>query len=152
MAVKAILNYSLSLWTYCCAFLHGQTEQEVALLKLQQSHNKVSQAYQAFLLDPFIIPNAMRPLLLTPLEHRLNQDRDCLQSFLATYDLALKEQSILKWRQAKAASMFFFPRSLPTTISVYQDIGMTSDSSVGSHESSIPILSLIRPEFSLIRP
>jgi len=56
-AVKAFLDYSLSLWKHRCALVHGCTLEESKSLTLQCLTLKVTEAYQIYQEDPHIIPN-----------------------------------------------------------------------------------------------
>lgn len=56
-----------------------------------------------------------------PLDQRLKHDVDGLRCFLASYRLAVEEQTLWKARQSSVVRTYFFPRSLPWHIDVPPD-------------------------------
>jgi hypothetical protein len=71
--------------------------------------------------DPFFIRQGYRHLFAVPLTRRLQQDRDCLQCFLSTMDLAIEERKQFLEFQSERARRFFFPRSLPKMVQIDTD-------------------------------
>jgi hypothetical protein len=114
--IRALLSYSLSLWKYRCELLHGRSLEEAHRLKLSKLQHQVALAYEAYNSDPFIIRQDYRHLFSVPLDRRLNQDLDCLQCFLSTYDLAVEERVQYRKLESVTARCFFFPKSLPSTV------------------------------------
>jgi hypothetical protein len=90
--INAILTYSLSLWKFRCALLYGQTKDEADRKIMEELSRKVTQAYREHNQNPFIVRNDYRHLFDIPLNRSLLQDRDCLQCFLATFELAKEER------------------------------------------------------------
>jgi len=114
--IRALLSYSLSLWKYRCELLHSRSLEEAHRLKLSKLQHQVALAYEAYNSDPFIIRQDYRHLFSVPLDRRLNQDLDCLQCFLSTYDLAVEERKQYRKLEFVTARCFFFPKSLPSTV------------------------------------
>jgi hypothetical protein len=116
--ITAVLDYSHSLWKYRCAFLYGRSKLEAEQKILDELHGKVTCAYADYEKDPFIIRQDYRRLFAIPLDRRLKQDRDCLQCFISTFNLAVKERKEFLAIQSEKAQRFFLPRSLPNTVHI----------------------------------
>lgn len=114
--VKAILDYSLSIWKFRCALLHGRSKEEAHQKLLLSLRWQVLDAYQKYSEDPLIIAHNLRHIFYIPLDQRLLQDVNSLQCFLSTYAVAIKQQEYISNQNARVAEKFFFPRSLPTEI------------------------------------
>jgi hypothetical protein len=110
------LHYSLALWRFRCALLHGRTQAESYLNKLAALREQTTTAYRQFEENPFIIRQDLRHIFLTPLSQRLKHDLDGLQCFLSTYDIGRQEQALFLRRSSEHAKQFFFPRSLPLLV------------------------------------
>jgi hypothetical protein len=106
--VTTILQYSQSLWLFCCQVVHGQSKVEADERYLAHLRSQVSAAYAAFLKDPFVVMTHIRYIFHIPLSQRLQQDVDALRCFLSTYHLAIQEQTAYLQKQAEAALTFFF--------------------------------------------
>jgi len=87
--------------------------------KLFSVKEKVSQAYEAFQRDPFIVRQDLHHIFLIPLQQSLTQDADGLQCFLSTYNIAIAEQSLSIGETSRNCSNLFLSSLF------------TSDSSVG---------------------
>ncbi len=114
--VQGLLDYSLSLWAFRCALLHGHSKEESHqkfLLSLQQ---QVTAAYQDYADDPFIVAQNLWHIFYTPLSQHLLQVVDSLKCFLSTYEVALEQQKHIRLQHTKAAQQFFLPQSLLTVI------------------------------------
>jgi hypothetical protein len=114
-AVKAFLDYSLSLWKHRCALVHGRTLEESKSLTLQRLTLKVTEAYQIYQEDPHIIPQRDRHIFSVSLEQRLRQDIDSLECFLSTFQIASETQRQNHLALSKWAHTFFQPKAQVTT-------------------------------------
>jgi hypothetical protein len=114
--VQVILDYSLSLWKFCCALLHGRSKEEARQKLLSRLHQQATEAYQNYLEDPFIMAHNLRHIFYIPLQQHPLQDVDSLKCFLSTHEVALEQQERIRLQQAKTAQQFFLPCSLPTVI------------------------------------
>jgi hypothetical protein len=114
--IIAVLDYSLSLWKFRCELLYGRTNSEQVGKILAELSQKVTHAYREYEQDPFIVRHDYRHLFAVSLARRLLQDRDCLQLFLTTFELAKQERAHYTKLQSEKAQKFFFPRSLPQVI------------------------------------
>jgi hypothetical protein len=116
--VKAVLNYSHSLWTFWCEVLRGRSQSETVAKHLLSLQQQVHQAYEAFHNNPFIVRHHIRYIFSAPLSQRLQHDADSLQCFLKTYQLAIQEQTAHLKREAEVARRFFLPKNLPKSVMV----------------------------------
>jgi hypothetical protein len=164
--IDAILTNSLSLWRFRCALLYGQTKIEADRKIMEDLSRKVTQAYREYKQNPFIVWNDYRHLFNIPLNRRLLQDRDCLQCFMATFEIAKDERVKYTRLQSDNAKQFFFPRSLPNLVnpsghldsshsSLTSLTGLSSNSSIpssncSSDSSSVSMVSLEDDSQSLI--
>jgi len=114
--VKAVLKYSLALWRFRCALLHGRTQAESYLNRLAALREQTTTAYRQFEENPFIIRQDLRHIFLTPLSQRLKHDLDGLHCFLSTYDIGRQDQALSLRRSSEHAKQFFFHRSLPLLV------------------------------------
>lgn len=114
--VKAVLEYSLSIWKYRCELLYGQTKDEAEWIIIAELHQRVTLAYEEYEKEPFIVRHNYRHLFAISLDYRLRQDHDYLQCFLSTLELAKEEREQYMKSQSENAQRFFFPRSLPSAI------------------------------------
>jgi hypothetical protein len=72
---------------------------------------QVVSAYRQYNSDPFIIPRSRASLFeARTLHQRLQQDIDCLRSWLADIELAMQLQADAQERAARVAKSFFYPR------------------------------------------
>jgi hypothetical protein len=69
--VTLLLDFSLTLWRFCCNLLHGRTTVEAHQLQQQTLPNQVSAAYQEYAEDPHKISQRMRHIFNIPLARRL---------------------------------------------------------------------------------
>ena len=114
--VHSVLHYSLALWRFRCALLHGRTKTESYQNRMAALREQTATAYRQFEENPFIIRQDLRHIFLTPLSQRLKHDLDGLQCFLSTYDIGRQEQALFLRRSSEHAKQFFFPRSLPLLV------------------------------------
>jgi hypothetical protein len=145
--IKAVLTYSLSLWKFRCNLLYGRDKEEADQKIIAELRQKTILAYEEYEKDPFFIRNDYRRLFAVTLDCRLLQDRDCLQCFLATVNLAKEERALHMKRQAETAQRFFFPRSLPILV----QLNSSSDNSlseISDLSDSPPHSSALGPSFS----
>ncbi len=129
-AERSILHYSLLLWQYRCQKLHGSTVEEARWIEASNLHATITQAYEEFRQDNFLILASLRCIFSAPLEERLLHDINTLKCFIATLTKGKLHQQNVQKKQSKAARIFFFPRSLPIEVFDLRGDGISSVSSL----------------------
>jgi len=109
--VRANLDLSLALWKHRNTIVHGADVTAQKEKVRQELTERVVSAYRQYTLDPFIIPRSRASLFeARTLHQRLQQDTDCLRSWLADIELAMQLQADAQDRAARVAKSFFVPR------------------------------------------
>jgi hypothetical protein len=109
--VRANLDLSLALWKHRNTIVHGADVTAQKEKVRQELTERVVSAYRQYNSDPFIIPRSRVSLFeARTLHQRLQQDTDCLRSWLADLELAMQIQADAQDRAARVAKSFFVPR------------------------------------------
>jgi len=109
--VRANMDLSLALWKHRNTIVHGADVTAQKEKVKRELTEQVVSAYRRYNSDPFIIPRSRAPLFETKTLHqRLQQDIDCLRSWLTDIKLAMQLQADAQVRAAKVAKSFFVPR------------------------------------------
>jgi hypothetical protein len=154
--VRHILNYILTLWKYMCKRLHGSMIEAAKCLELSKLCDAMASAYKEFQEDQLIIYTSLHYIFSVPLGDCLTHDRDTLKCFLATFNKGKLQQQLIRDKMSETARTFFFPRSLPTAITLREcdlescvsTLSIDSLPSFPSSESSLSLLSLSSPTSS----
>lgn len=97
LMVSLLWKYSLSLWGYRNAVVHGSNYEESTFKRLQEIQSKVSAAYDTFSSDPNPFLPRHHYLFNTPLRTRLRSSYDNMQCFLHS---VMEAQHVLQHQQA----------------------------------------------------
>jgi hypothetical protein len=109
--VRANMDLSLALWKHRNTIVHGADVTAQKEKVKRELTEQVVSAYRRYNSDPFIIPRSRASLFeARTLHQRLQQDIDCLRSWLTDIKLAMQLQADAQDRVAKVAKSFFVPR------------------------------------------
>jgi ribonuclease HI len=113
--IQRVLEYSSALWSFRNGVVHGHTIDEEKSKRLTNLATEITQAYEQYQQDNFIISHNLSTLFDKPLQYILQGDVDFQISWLRTYKEAVATQQDFRQRQSIAARDFFKPRRPATT-------------------------------------
>ena len=140
--VSLLWKYSLSLWGYRNAVVHGSNYEESAFKHLQEIQSKVSAAYDSFSSDPNSFLPRHHYLFHTPLRTCLHSSYDNMQCFLRSVTEA---QHVMQHQQAilQCEASRYFQYSSDDSDDSFKSITSTTDTntmlttSVSTHSTSL---------------
>jgi hypothetical protein len=132
--IRSILDYSSALWSFWNGVVHGHTKAEGKTKRLAALSAEITQAYEQYHQDNFIISRHLSTLFDKPLQYITQGDIDFQTSWLRTYKEAVTTQQDFRHRQSIAAREFFKPRRPSTTRTRQEGILPRQDADV--HMSS----------------
>ncbi len=116
--VRALWEYSKTLWTYRNGVVHGATVEEEILRDREKLGQQVDDAFNQFQRDPFIVsPQFSFLFTKKSKDDRKRMDRDAISSWLRTVAEAMKHQEKFRESLTKLTARFFQPKSkiIPST-------------------------------------
>jgi glutaredoxin len=140
--IQVVLDYSLALWKFRCNLLYGRSKAKAEQKIMADLHRKVICTYEDFERDPFLVHQDYRNIFSVSLDRRLKQDRDSLECFLSTVDLAIKERQQFLILQSETARRFFFPRLLPSEVTISPSFDSCQMSNVSDSMDSLSQVSM----------
>ncbi len=110
--ILKLWEYSISLWKFRNGIVHGTTAKEQAEKRLASLRAQVTEEYQLYEADPFIVSPQYNSLFLKKtLQDRLKMSQDSLSSWLRSVKEAKQFQCVFRASLQKTAKRFFLPRS-----------------------------------------
>jgi len=100
------------LWDTRNKILHGNTLEETRAREIAQLTIEITEAYDAFSKDNFLVPSSFRHLFTskTLKQRTMKQDEDSMRCWLRSYREGVLTQNERMQQQAVAAKTFFLPR------------------------------------------
>jgi hypothetical protein len=116
--VRALWEYSKTLWTYRNGVVHGTTGEEEILRDREKLGQQVDDAFNQFQSVSFIVYSPQFSFLFTKKskDDRKQMDRDAITSWLRTVAEAMKHQEKFRESLTKLSARFFKPKpkSIPS--------------------------------------
>jgi hypothetical protein len=113
--IWSILEYSSALWSFRNGVVHGHTIVEEKQKRLAALSVEITQAYEQYNQDTFIVSHHLSSLFDKPVQYITQGDIDFQTSWLCTYKEAVITQKEFRHRQSIAAREFFKPRKSSIT-------------------------------------
>ncbi len=110
--ITLIWEYSFSLWEHRNRVLHGHTLADAMARELEEVKNEITEAYNDYKHDHFIIPSHFSSLFTSrSLKQRLQLDMDSMQCWLCSFQEAKEIQQEAHRHYSESAKRFFQPRN-----------------------------------------
>ncbi len=109
--IRSILEYSSALWSFRNGVVHGHTIVEEKQKRLAALSVEITQAYEQYNQDNFIVSRHLSSLFENPVQYITQGDIDFQTSWLRTYKEAVITQKEFRHGQSIAVKNFSNHRS-----------------------------------------